>query len=246
MKVKKTPVEICRSFTLIELLVVIAIIAILAAMLLPALGTARKRAFEIDCVSRKRQFHQCISFYMDDSDDYVPGPRFDLTNAGVIYPVLMKLGYLGNESILGKLSHCTHTEHTSSCSPHNNGSVGPSVGVNANFCLYGSGHDGIRRPYRLGAVRSPSSLAYLADTRGWANNGCEDGKVGFSWQVGGAHFGFFHGTPAIVYSSGEKIDHFEGGGKMAVSFLDNHVEVLGRLQALGYGEQSRFYNPVAE
>ena len=57
-------------FTLIELLVVIAIIAILAAMLLPALNKARTWAKTIKCANTLRQYAMCNHLYAKDSDDY--------------------------------------------------------------------------------------------------------------------------------------------------------------------------------
>jgi len=62
----------CRAFTLIELLVVIAIIAILAAMLLPALARSKERAKTAQCKSNLHQISMAMKLYADESEGLYP------------------------------------------------------------------------------------------------------------------------------------------------------------------------------
>ena len=73
----KSAAKLNKSFTLVELLIVVAIIGILASLLLPVLGKARKKAQSVVCKNQLKQISLSMIMFTDDNDGFLPHVRLD-------------------------------------------------------------------------------------------------------------------------------------------------------------------------
>ena len=204
------------AFTLIELLVVIAIIAILAAILLPALSRAKKIASRMYCVNSLRQAMLGYSLYFNDNDEYL----ISYPSYGYAWDYARLNQYLGGKAISIMRDGCP-----------DRGSKNPafartvwSYGVNGSVHTYNATtipYYNINHPPRVNDFRHPEKTMIFADmvpgymrfpnpsffdvyllTRTWRHHqegvgvGYMDGRASFElshyWQRGGYSQAIWH------------------------------------------------------
>jgi len=196
--------QLQNGFTLIELLVVIAIIGILAAMLMPALATAKQKAQSITCMSNMKQWGLAFRIYTDDNGDKVPeegNTLLAINNAANVYawynvvsvvirqPTLPKLYKDGNPPLPGSptIYSCPACPGPNNpTSPYNT----PLPNMNKAFFMYGENGrlcvNAGSAQTKLSMIPKPTDTIFMAEVNPNSsdNNGPAQSNVTGQFAVG--------------------------------------------------------------
>ncbi len=184
-----------KSFTLIELLVVVAIIAVLVALLLPALGQARENARRGTCQSNLKQIYMAIVYFTEDNKGYVPqvfvedGSKNWMWWPPRLGPYFRDDYWMPGEK--NKIYECP---------------TGGGYSMNGTIFL---------PPVQLDRVVNPSTKMYVVDV--------SQGHPSDAWSLWFNDYTYNFWDPSVnqFYKSSIALRHSDGGN---ILFVDGHVE----------------------
>ena len=205
-----------NRFTLIELLVVIAIIAILASMLLPALGKAKEVARTISCVNKMKQFGQAGNFYQGDNQDYLPYTVSTGNNSAWCAESGWASSYL-----LGELAYeknKTFFRCPSQIRPNPEAKYeNYSYGANIDFGAVVMWADQLYQKKSSQVKKSPSILAHIIDTDGKSGDTGTYYAAFYDWS----NFGTRHNKKSnVLFLDG----HVSNGTLLQLSTLNDEIK----------------------
>ena len=210
--------KIGNAFTLIELLVVIAIIAILAALLLPALGKAKELSKQIKCMNNLKSVGYAIYLYSSDYNEWAPPNLAAGTTTYYWYKILCDNNYLPAKS-WNSTSEGGMADRVFRCPSVNDVNQYIDYGVN-NYGVMGMTSQAGTNWIKLSKVKSPSRAGLIAD------------GISFSWD-------WRHYPPQTQY----KVEWTRHNNGANMFFVDGHVLWLN-LNTFNSNDLNEYVNPT--